>query len=322
MIRLVLMRLLALLPVALTAVVLIFLLLQFAPGDPASLVAGPDAGPEEIALVRASLGLDRPLPVQFASWLLGVLSGDLGTSLVTGLEISETIGARLAITAQLAVSGAAIAIVLGLILGYASATRQGKWLDAVTSAGTGFAMAIPEFWFGILLVLLFAVNLGWLPSSGMPLVSDAPALALRSLILPSIAIALHPTALITRSVRASVGETMSQDYVRAARSKGIGGIRLGTRHVFRNSLIPILSIIGLQLGNMLGGAVIIESVFAVPGLGSLLVSAVGARDFPVVQASLLVLMMIIILANLITDVSYGLADPRIRSGSGGRIARR
>jgi peptide/nickel transport system permease protein len=322
MIRLVLMRLLALLPVALTAVVLIFLLLQFAPGDPASLVAGPDAGPEEIALVRASLGLDRPLPVQFASWLLGVLSGDLGTSLVTGLEISETIGARLAITAQLAVSGAAIAIVLGLILGYASATRQGKWLDAVTSAGTGFAMAIPEFWFGILLVLLFAVNLGWLPSSGMPLVSDAPALALRSLILPSIAIALHPTALITRSVRASVGETMGQDYVRTARSKGIGGIRLGTRHVFRNSLIPILSIIGVQLGNMLGGAVIIESVFAVPGLGSLLVSAVGTRDFPVVQASLLVLMMIIILANLITDVSYGLADPRIRSGSGGRIARR
>lgn len=322
MIRLVLMRLLALLPVALTAVVLIFLLLQFAPGDPAALVAGPDAGPEEVAIVRASLGLDRPLPVQFASWLLGVMSGDLGTSLVTGLEISETIGARLAITAQVAVSGAVIAIVLGLILGYASANRQGKWLDAVTSAGTGFAMAIPEFWFGILLVLLFAVNLGWLPSSGMPLISDAPELALRSLVLPSIAIALHPIALITRSVRASVGETMSQDYVRTARSKGIGGIRLGTRHVFRNSLIPILSIIGVQLGNMLGGAVIIESVFALPGLGSLLVSAVGTRDFPVVQASLLVLMMIIILANLITDVSYGLADPRIRSGAGGRIARR
>ena len=322
MIRLVALRLLALMPVALTAVVLIFLILQLAPGDPAALVAGPDAGPEEIALVRASLGLDRPLPEQFADWFLGVLSGDLGTSLVTGLEISETIGARVALTAQLAVSGAALAIVLGLVLGYVSAIRQGGWLDAVTSTGTGFAMAIPEFWFGILLVLLFAVNLGWLPSSGMPLIADAPAAALRSLVLPSIAIALHPTALITRSVRSSVGETLGQDHVRTARAKGLWGIRLGARHVLRNSLIPILSIIGVQLGNMLGGAVIIESVFALPGLGNLLVSAVGTRDFPSVQAALLVLMTIIIVANLITDVSYGLADPRIRSGAGGRIARR
>lgn len=322
MIRIITSRLLAVLPVALFAVLFIFLILQLAPGDPASVIAGDDASEEEIEAVRRGLGLDRPIYEQFWIWLVGLSQGDLGTSLVTKLVIADIIGYRIAITVQLAIAGAIVAVLLGVIIGSIAAILRGRAFDAGVSVGTGVAMATPEFWFGILLVLLFAVELGWLPSQGMPLFIDDPSGALRSLVLPATAISLHPTALIARTVRASVSKTLSEDYIRTARAKGAWGFRLGAKHVIRNAVVPILAIIGLEIGGMLGGAVVIEAVFALPGLGNLLVTAVGNRDYPVVQATLLILMIGIVLVNLVTDIAYGIADPRIRSGAASRIARR
>jgi ABC-type dipeptide/oligopeptide/nickel transport system permease component len=322
MVKLIVSRLLAIVPVALIAVLFIFLIVQLAPGDPAVSIAGSDATAEEVEAIRIGLGLDRPLYEQFWNWLVGLSQGDLGTSLVSKLAIGDIIGNRIAATVQLALAGAILAIVLGVTIGSIAAIRRGGAIDATVSVGTGIAMATPEFWFGTLLVLVFAVELGWLPAQGMPLLTADPARAALALVLPALAISLHPTALIARTVRASVAKTLADDYIRTARAKGAWGVRLGADHVLRNALVPILAIIGVELGGMLGGAVVIESVFAIPGLGNLLVSAVGNRDYPVVQATLLILMIGIVVVNLITDIAYGIADPRIRSGAASRNARR
>jgi peptide/nickel transport system permease protein len=315
-------RLASAVPVTMVAIVVIFLILQLAPGDPAAFLAGADASPEDIAAIRSGLGLDRPVHVQFWDWFTGLLRGDLGTSLTSKVPISDVIGNRILITLQLGIAGAIVAITLGMIFGCVAGVRRGGAIDAATTVGTGFAMATPEFWYGILLTLLFAVRMGWLPSQGMPLIWEEPGDALKSLVLPALAISLHPTALITRTVKAAVAKTLAEDYIRMARAKGAWGVRLGLSHVLRNALIPILTIIGVTTGHMLGGAVIIESVFSIPGLGSMLVSGVGNRDYPTVQAALLILMLKIVLVNLITDVAYSVADPRIRSGATARIARR
>lgn len=306
-------RLAQVVPVALISTILIFLIIHIAPGDPAQILAGPDATPAVVKAVRARLGLNGPLYQQYLSWLEGVIHGKLGVSYISSETVSSLLGSRIIATGELIFAAGLIAVVVGVALGSFAGYRSGTRFDSMVSWLTGIMVSIPEFWVGLLLILLISVKLRWLPSEGTVSFATSPLAALGSLILPAFTLAIQPTALIARSVQASVAVTLKEDYIRTARIKGVVGVRLYFRHVFKNALVPILSIIGVVLTRMLGGAIVIESVFAWPGLGLLLVTSISNRDYQVVQASLLVFILAVIGVNLLTDLAYALVDPRIRS---------
>lgn len=306
-------RLAQIVPVALISTILIFLIIHIAPGNPAQILAGPDATPTVVKAVRARLGLNGPLYQQYLSWLEGVIHGKLGVSYISSESVSSLLGSRIIATSELIFSAGLIAVVVGVALGSFAGYRSGTRFDSMVSWLTGIMVSIPEFWVGLLLILLVSVKLGWLPAEGTVSFTTSPLAALGSLILPAFTLAIQPTALIARSVQASVAVTLKEDYVRTARIKGVVGMRLYFRHIFKNALMPILSIVGVVLTRMLGGAIVIESVFAWPGLGLLLVTSISNRDYQVVQASLLVFILAVIVVNLLTDLAYALVDPRIRS---------
>jgi ABC-type dipeptide/oligopeptide/nickel transport system permease component len=305
-------RLLQVLPVVVLSSVGVFLLLHLVPGDPVAVLAGPDATPETIQAMRQELGLDRSLPVQYGIWLGRVLRGDFGRSYAYRRPVGELILQRIPATVELALAGLALALLVAIPTGVLAAVRQGSVFDWLASTLSGFAIAMPNFWFGILAIIVFSLTLGWLPPGGMVELSRDPVAGLWFLVLPAVTLALNQAAVLSRFVKASVLEVLNEDYVRTARAKGLSEAQVTRRHVVRAALIPVATVLGLEFGRLLGGAVIVESVFAWPGMGRLIVQGILHRDYPIVQATLLLLVITFVAVNLVTDLVYGLLDPRIR----------
>jgi peptide/nickel transport system permease protein len=315
MIAYILRRLLHLIPVVLLTSVLVFLLLHLVPGDPAETVAGPDATPDVIQAVRQKMGLDRPLPVQYGIWLGNVARFDLGASYISKMPVIDLVGYAFPATIQLALAGLFLALAVSLPLGVLASVKQASKLDLFVQSFTALGLGVPNFWLGILLILLFALILGILPPGGRIDPMQSPAMGLKTLILPAVTLGVQMSAVFTRFVRAAMLEVLHEDYVRTARAKGLHERVVVVRHALRSALVPVVTVVGLQFGRLLGGAVVVESVFAWPGVGRLIIQAVEQRDYTVVQAALLWLVLVFLLINLITDVLYAFLDPRIRLGA-------
>lgn len=297
-------RLLELLPVLLGVLLITFAVTRFTPGDPAILLAGEEADRALIEATRRRLGLDQPIPVQFVRYVTRAVQGDLGVSYDRGVEVSALIGRALVPTGQLALVAMAFTILVGIPLGVISALRRDTWIDAVARIASLIGVSIPNFFFGLLMILLFSLVLGWLPSFGRG--------TWQHLILPGITLGLFSTGLVARLTRASMLDVLNQDYIRTARAKGLKGMTVVYKHGLRNAAIAIVTILGLNLGNLLSGSVLTEVVFAYPGLGRLLVDAIFNRDYATVQGAILVVAMIYVFVNLLVDVMYAVIDPRIR----------
>jgi len=307
-------RLLHLIPVILLSSVLVFMLLHLVPGDPAETVAGPDATPDVIKAVRQKMGLDRPLPVQYGIWLWHIVRADLGTSYISKMPVIDLVGYAFPATIQLALAALLLALVISLPLGVLASLRQASKLDLFVQGFTALGLGVPNFWLGILLILMFALILGILPPGGRIDPMQNPAMGLKTLILPAVTLGIQISAVFTRFVRTAMLEVLHEDYVRTARAKGLQERVVVVRHALRSALVPVVTVVGLQFGRLLGGAVVVESVFAWPGVGRLIIQAVEQRDYTVVQAALLWLVLVFLLINLITDVLYAFLDPRIRLG--------
>ncbi|MFJ1291068.1 ABC transporter permease [Paracoccus yeei] len=289
----------------------IFGVVALVPGDPASFMLGTGAQPDTLAALRQQMGLDLPWPLRYARWLGGVLTGDLGQSLTYKTPVGGMILERMQVSLPLALMALAAAVAIAFPVGTLSAARHGRVADTALMAGAQIGISLPNFWFAMLLVLVFAVNLRWLPAGGFP-GWDHPLAALRALILPSIALALPQAAILARVLRAALVETLGQDYVRTARAKGLSPRQALLRHALRNALIPVLTILGMQFSFLLAGAIIIENVFYLPGLGRLIFQAITQRDLVVVQGAVLVLVAAVILVTFLVDLAYAAVDPRLR----------
>lgn len=291
---------------------LVFAFMVILPGDPARVALGVQATPEAIAATRAEFGLDRPYAVQYADWAGGLLRGDFGRSYVTRTQIGPQLFDRLQVTAWLVAAGMLIALVVALPLGILSAVRHRRLSGMALSGAAQVGMAVPSFLAGILLVSVVAVQLGWLPSGGWVVPADDPVEFLRRLILPALALGLVQGAVVTRYVRSAVLDVMREDYLRTARSKGLGPHQALVKHGLRNAAIPVVTVLALQLATLLIGAVVVERVFVIPGLGSLLLDGVGNRDLLLVQGVVMVLVVAVLLVNYLVDVLYSVLDPRLR----------
>lgn len=298
--------------VLLLASFLIFGILRLVPGDAAETLAGSDASPATVAAVRHQLGLDEPLLTQYVSWLGDLLRGDLGPSYVIGGEVSDLITNGLGATAELTLGALFLTVALGLPLGVLGATSRRRPVQAVVRVLTTTALAVPPFVTGVALVLVFAVGLGLLPSGGRIGFLEAPDLELQYLLMPSLCLALPSAAVLGRYLKDSLERALDEDYIRTATAAGIAPRRLLWRHALPNALPPVVTLLGMQTGQLLGGAVLVEAIFAWPGLGQLAEQALNQRDYPVVQDLLLLLVAVFVLVQLLTDVLYALLDPRIR----------
>jgi peptide/nickel transport system permease protein len=298
-------------PILLLVSFLVFSLLLLLPGDPALVILGPEASPEQVRRLARELGTDRPIAVQYVSWLGRALAGDFGRSTRTGQPVLAAVRERLAPSIELAVVGMTLAFVAGGGLGLAAGWRPGGLVDQVTRAFATLGIAIPTFWLAILLILWVSLRLGLLPPSGYVPLGEDPVANLRAMVLPGITVAVPMAAVIARIVRASLLEVRNEMYVVVARAKGLSERAIFTRHVLRNALIPILTVAGLQAGRLMGGMVITETVFAIPGIGRLAVDSVLARDFLTVQGVVLVMAVWVLVANVVVDVLNLAADPRI-----------
>ncbi|ABL68914.1 ABC transporter permease [Paracoccus denitrificans] len=311
MLRYVIRRLISLGLSLLVASALIFSVVELVPGDPASFMLGTGAQPETVAALRQQMGLDLPLPLRYLHWLGGVLTGDLGHSFTYKTPVAGMILDRMQVSLPLALMALALAVLIALPIGMFAAARRGRTGDTAVMGATQIGIALPNFWFAMLLVLLFAVNLRWLPAGGFPGWSH-PGAALKSLLLPAVALALPQAAILARVLRSALVETLGQDYIRTARAKGLTAGQVLSRHALRNALIPVLTILGMQFSFLLAGAIIIENVFYLPGLGRLIFQAITQRDLIVVQSAVLVLVAAVILVTFLVDLSYALVDPRLR----------
>ncbi len=297
-------RLLLTVPVILGVATLVFLLIHLVPGDPVQAMLGESASPADVADLRVRLGLDQPLLVQYEHYIRHLAAGDLGTSLRTNQPVTAAIAERLPATAELAVVAMGVAILIALPLGLLAASCAGTGVDYAATVVALLGISIPNFWLGPLLAIVFSVELGWLPVSGRG--------TLAHLVLPGITLGAPLAAVLARMTRASVLEELRELYVLAARARGVSRVRSVIVHAFRNSLIPIVTILGLQVGMLLTGAVITETIFAWPGVGRLLIQSISFRDYPVVQGCILLIAVTYVSVNLVTDLVYGLLDPRIR----------
>jgi peptide/nickel transport system permease protein len=304
-------RVLGVVPTAIMAATLAFVLLRVLPGDPVTLLLGMEAPPQEASVLRHSLGLDRPLWEQYVAWLLDLLRGRLGTSLSYHVPVATLVAERLPVTCSLAAASLALTVVVALPLGVLTAARAWSPVDVGVLAVTQAGLAVPSFWVGILLLLLFSVVLGWLPLQGYAPLGQGPWEWARHLLLPSGALAAARAAQLTRFVRAAVLEELGRDYVRAARGKGLGERSILLRHALRNALIPTVTVAGLQFGYLLGGAIVVEQVFGLPGMGRLVVQGIYARDLPLVQAAVAVLAVLVCAVNALVDLCYRIMDPRL-----------
>jgi peptide/nickel transport system permease protein len=291
---------------------LVFVVVRVLPGDPAAIIMGTEGSREAAERLREAMGLNRPLLVQYVEWVGRALHGDLGRSIQYDLPVGELIASRLSVTLPLAVMAAAFMVAAAVPLGVYAATHQRRAGDYATMVFSQIGISIPQFWAGLLLILLFSVTLGWVRSGGFEGWSSGVGAALRSLLLPAIALGLFQAAVLVRATRSAVLDVLREDYVRTARAKGVSEPRVVARHTLRNALIPIVTVAGVQLGQLLAGAIVLESVFALPGLGRLALGAISARDLPVVQGVALFIASTIVVINFAVDLTYGVLDPRIR----------
>jgi peptide/nickel transport system permease protein len=305
-------RLLATIPVMAVVAVVVFSLLRLAAGDPAAIIAGDNATSQDVAAIRARLGLDRPLAEQFAIWVGRVVRGDFGESFFFKKQVSELILDRVEPTLALSVCTLVLTIALAVPLGVLAAWRRGSWIDRSVMGFSVLGFSVPAFVIGYVLIYVFAIELAWLPVQGYQRIGDGIGGFLERLVLPSITLAVVFVALIARITRASVLEVLNADHVRTARAKGLGELPVLLRHVLRNAAVPIVTVIGIGVAVLIGGVVVTESVYGIPGLGRLTVDAVLARDYPTVQAVILVFSVVYVLINLLVDLSYTVLDPRIR----------
>ncbi len=312
MAQVVVQRLLATIPVLFLVTIGVFALLHLTPGDPIDAMMAESQDAAAKAHLRRELGLDRPLAVQYAVWMGRLLHGDLGRSIRNGEPVIEDVGRRIRPSLELAGLAMTISLAIAFPVGIVSAVRRNRAADRVGTTFALFGICMPNFLLALLLIFLFGVTLRWLPISGYVDPLEEPLEGLRSLALPAVTLGLALAAVVTRTLRSSMLEALAEDYVRTARAKGLPESRVVRRHVLRNALIPVVTVLGLQFGTLIGGAVITEYVFALPGVGRLVVDAVFARDYPLVQGVVLLIALGFIASNLVVDVLYGIIDPRIR----------
>ena len=305
-------RILATIPVMLIVAFFVFSLLYLAPGDPAAIIAGDQATPADVERIRASLGLDRPFLFRFGEWLWQIIHGNLGTSIFTNLPVSHMIAQRIEPTLSLMLLTVLFSVIVAIPLGVLAAWKRGSWIDSAVMVLAVFGFSVPVFVVGYVFAYVFALELDWLPVQGFHSLTDGVVPFLRSLILPTIALGLIFIALLARITRATMLDVLSQDYVRTARAKGVGQRAVLFVHALKNAAVPIVTVIGNGVALLIGGAVVTESVFAIPGLGRLTIDAILRRDYPVIQGVVLLFSFSYVLVNLLVDLLYTLFDPRIR----------
>jgi len=313
MIRYTLGRLLSLCLSLIVASLVIFAVVEVVPGDPAAFMLGVNARPDTIAALRAELGLDQSLPQRYLSWVGGMLTGDFGISYTYRTPVSQMVLDRIGVSLPLALMALTLTILIAFPAGIYAASRRGRAGDLGVMGATQLGVAIPNFWFAMILVLIFAINLRWFSAGGFPGWEAGPAAALKSLILPAIALALPQAAILTRVMRSSLLDMLGEDFIRTARAKGLSRRQALWRHAVRNAMIPVLTIIGLQFAFLLAGAIVIEQVFFLPGLGRLIFQSISARDLIVVESVVMLLVAMVILVNFAVDLAYAAVDPRLRA---------
>jgi peptide/nickel transport system permease protein len=309
-------RLLQMVPVLFFVSIIIFVLINLVPGDAARLFLGQEAPPDALAALRHELGLDRPRYVQYLRWVGGMLRGDFGHSFKDNRQVLPTLLQKVPVTAELTVAALLIAWTIAIPAGILAAWRRRTVVDYTASAVALTGLSIPNFWLGIMLIYLFAVHLHWLPASGFVALTQDPARNLRSLAMPAFVLGVVLAAVVMRQLRSSMLEVLAADYVRTANAKGLGERVVLVRHALRNALIPVITVMGVQMGTLLGGAVITESIFALPGLGRLAVESIYGRDYPMLEGVVIFSAFSVLLINLLVDVVYSLIDPRIKLAGG------
>ena len=310
--RFILRRLLSAVPILLLVSLITFGLMRLVPGDPSAVIAGLSATPEQIAAIRSQLGLDQSLPVQLLRWYGGLLHGDLGRSLLLGQPVVEATFLRLPVTLALSAYALVLTLLIGLVSGIVAALKQNTVIDQAAMLFAMFGISMPSFWLGLLMILLFAVHLGWLPTGGYIAFTDDPIGWLRTSTMPAISLALLQAGLLARITRSTMLEVLRQDYIRTARAKGLPQRLVVFKHALANAMIPITTVIGIILGLLISASVVIETMFSIPGMGQLLTQAVLNRDYPMVQGGLLIVTGLLVLTNLLVDMGYALLDPRVR----------
>jgi len=305
-------RVLAAIPVMAVVALIVFLLLRLTPGDPAAILAGDNATPEQLERIRTSLGLNEPLYIQFFTWINKLLHGDLGVSLISNVPVLKMISQRVEPSISLAVATIILSVVVAVPLGVIAAWKQGTWIDRFVMGLSVLGFSVPVFVIGYILIQLFAIDLRWLPVQGFKSIANGFGPFLERLVLPTLALSFIYVALIARMTRASMLDVLGEDYVRTARAKGIAEIPVLFRHALRNAAVPVITVIGTGFALLISGVVVTESVFNIPGIGRLTVDAVLARDYPVIQAMILLTSLLYVAINLLIDLAYTLLDPRIR----------
>lgn len=304
MLKYALRRILGMIPTLFIVITCVFFFVRLIPGDPARLVAGEQATDADVQVVRTQLGLDQPVPVQYFKYVTGIVKGDLGTSLRTKRPVSEEIRLRYSNTLKLTFLSLGWATIVGVLAGVWSGRNRSKWQDYLGMTGAVSGISLPSFWVGFLLIMAFSVKLRWFPTTG--------ASGIESYILPSITLGISIAAIIARFTRSSIVEVMKEDYIRTARAKGLKESVVVWKHAFRNSLLSVVTVVGLQFGFLLGGAVVVEAVFAFPGLGSLLIQSVNFRDYPAIQSLILIFSLQFIVINMLVDILYAVLNPEIK----------
>ncbi|MDH4619548.1 ABC transporter permease [Brevibacillus sp. AY1] len=305
-------KLATLLSTVLLVSVITFLVFQILPGDPAEIVLGVDADPHQLAELRKTMGLDRPVAERYASWVTDTVTGDFGTSLRYQRPVADIVAERLPVTLSLSVMSVGLTLLIGLPLGIYIARKDGQLSSMLLSVFTQLGLAVPSFWLGFILILVFSVTFKLFPTYGYVPWSEDPVGAFKSMFLPSLALAIPGIAVVIRYLRNTLLDQFRMDYVRTARSKGLREKSIMYRHILRNSLIPVLTIVGLLIADTLGGSIVVENVFALPGLGNLLITSIGTRDLPLLQTLVLYIAIIVVLINFVVDILYKVIDPRIR----------
>ena len=314
MIAYVIRRLLYVIPVLFVVSLISFSLMQLVPGDPAIVIAGTGASPAEVALIREQLGLNEPFHVQLLSWYANLFRGDLGTSLLLGRDVIEVTVERLPVSLSIAVYALVLTLIFGIIMGIIAALRQNSWVDQAVMTVALIGVSLPNFWLALILIVLFAVELGWLPSAGYVDYRVDFVGWLRATTLPAVSLAMLQMGLLARITRSTMLEVLRQDYIRTARAKGLPEHVVVGKHALKNVMIPVVTVIGIIFSVLLSGSVVIETIFSIPGVGSLLGSAILRRDYPVIQGGLLLVATMLLLLNLIIDILYAYFDPRVRYG--------
>ncbi|GAA2848951.1 ABC transporter permease [Pseudonocardia halophobica] len=311
-VQFILRRLISVIPVLFIVSIGVFSLTYLIPGDAAVTLAGDTATPERIEQIRQELGLDRPMLVQYFSWLGGVLQGNLGTSIYANQSVGDELLRRFPVTFSLAVGAMLFTLIFGIAAGVLAARKPNSWVDRLVQAGSSVGIAMPSFWIALILVLIFAVNLGWLPAVGYVAPTVSFVGWLKSIILPSIALGVGGASVVARQLRGSLMDVLTLDYVRTAKARGISPRAIVLKHALKNAMVPVLTVLGVQAAYLLGGTVIVEQIFGIPGVGKYVYDSLFTLDLPVVQGSVIFIALLVILVNLLVDISYGLVNPKAR----------